>query len=219
MRPNIPEWRHRPSRWSATGATVLHGAQRHDGLITVNGDAFSQPRLLFEGRYRVASNANDTTTSRKAAGSCTCSPCSRAGAPNRVEVVLERDRRSRGLMKRRFRDARRIHQPIRRKPARGRLGATGLEADGDADDPASSICRNGLRLPPDAFITISRAPAHLPHGERIAICRPSDRQHRECSVLGGLDGGGERSFILRRKIGPVRVAREVVGRRPWTRVV
>jgi serine/threonine-protein kinase len=75
-------------RWSRDGRELFYTVPNGMMAITVNGDAFSQPRLLFEGRYRVASNANSNYDVAKDGRFLHVQPVQPTIVPNRVEVVL-----------------------------------------------------------------------------------------------------------------------------------
>jgi len=75
-------------RWSRDGRELFYTVTNGMMAITVNGDAFSQPHLLFEGRYRVASNANTNYDIAKDSRFLHVQPVQPSRAPNRVEVVL-----------------------------------------------------------------------------------------------------------------------------------
>jgi type II secretory pathway component PulC len=75
-------------RWSRDGRELFYTVSNGMMAISVNGDSFSQPRLLFEGRYRLASNANTNYDVAKDGRFLHVQPVEPSRVPNRIEVVL-----------------------------------------------------------------------------------------------------------------------------------
>jgi len=75
-------------RWSRDGRELFYTVANGMMAVTVTGDSFSQPRLLFEGRYRVASNANTNYDIAKDGRFLHVQPVQPSRVPNRVEGVL-----------------------------------------------------------------------------------------------------------------------------------
>ena len=75
-------------RWSRSGTELFFMAP--DGImgVTVNGDAFSEPRLLVPGRFRVSANANTNYDVAKDGRFLHVLPVQPGVAPTRIEVVL-----------------------------------------------------------------------------------------------------------------------------------
>ena len=76
------------SRWSRDGHDLFYMVPNGIMAVTVTGDAFSQPRVLFEGRYRQAANANTNYDVAKDGRFLHVQPVQPTMVPNRIEVVL-----------------------------------------------------------------------------------------------------------------------------------
>jgi len=75
-------------RWSRDGRELFF--MTPDGImgVTVNGDGFSQPRLLVPGRFRVSANANTNYDVAKDGRFLHVLPVQPTVVPTRIEVVL-----------------------------------------------------------------------------------------------------------------------------------
>jgi serine/threonine-protein kinase len=78
------------SRWSRDGKELYYFAPGGSGImaVTVNGDSFSAPRLLFEGRYRMASNSNTNYDVARDGRLLMVQPIQPTKPQTRIEVVL-----------------------------------------------------------------------------------------------------------------------------------
>ena len=76
------------SRWSRDGHDLFYMVPNGIMAVTVSGDSFSQPRVLFEGRYRLAANANTNYDVAKDGRFLHVQPVQPTMVLNRIEVVL-----------------------------------------------------------------------------------------------------------------------------------
>ena len=75
-------------RWSRDGRELFYTVSNGMMAVNVKGDSFSQPHLLFEGRYRLAANANTNYDVAKDGRFLHVQPVQPSMVLDRIEVVL-----------------------------------------------------------------------------------------------------------------------------------
>jgi serine/threonine protein kinase/Tol biopolymer transport system component len=76
------------SRWSRDGKELYYSVPNGIMVVSVSGDTFGQPRLLFEGQYRRSANANTNYDVSRDGRFLHVQPVQLTKPPTRIEVVL-----------------------------------------------------------------------------------------------------------------------------------